>query len=273
VRYPSACRVTVDGCDAPGGEQILPKGLATHSSSLSRRCFLRWAQGLLWVVTLMALGSAGFMLIRAQAYQSYQRYAFRQALQDKPASLIGFLSQWVRHGSSNVKESNQLPAPTCIETGPGTSSRPAPAPGFSQRAHPAVSGSPIGQLEIPRLHLSVIILEGTDDRTLRLGLGHIQRTALPGNRGNAAIAGHRDTFFRPLRDIRKGDVIQITTLYGSFRYSVQSTEVVNPQDTWVLKASSRPALTLVTCYPFYFVGAAPKRFVVHSVQTGAVASS
>jgi sortase A len=87
-----------------------------------------------------------------------------------------------------------------------------------------------------------------------------------------AIAGHRDTFFRPLRDIRKDDVIQITTLYGSFRYSVQSTEVVNPQDTWVLNTSSRPSLTLVTCYPFYFVGAAPKRFVVHSVQTGAFPS-
>src|SRR5262245_49143158 len=245
-----------------------------HSSSLSRRCFLRWAQGLLWVVALMSLGSAVFTLIRARAYQSYQMYVFHQALQDQPASLIGFLCQWVEHWSSSEKEStHHLPAPTCIDSRPGTHSGPAPAPNFPPRAHPAVSGSPIGQLEIPRLHLSVMILEGTDDRTLRLGLGHIQRTAFPGNPGNVAIAGHRDTFFRPLRGIRKGDIIQITTLYGSFRYSVQSTEIVNPQDTWVLKASPRPALTLVTCYPFYFVGAASKRFVVHSVQTDGLASA
>jgi sortase A len=202
----------------------------THSGRSWRRAFLHWVRALLWVVLLIALGSAGYTVIRAQIYQDYQTYALYQALQGRA----------------------------------GASSWPAPALSLSPRAHP---GSPIGQLEIPRLHLSVMILEGTDDRALRLGLGHINQTAFPGNPGNVGIAGHRDTFFRALRGIRANDLIQITTLYGSFRYSVQSTEIVKPQDTWVLKASSRPALTLVTCYPFYYVGPAPRRFVVHSIQT------
>jgi sortase A len=252
----------------------LPKRIMTHSAKSSGRCFLRWAEGLLWVVGLIALGPAGFILFRAEVYQSYQTYALHQALQDKPASLTGFLSQWVDHHSSSVTESAiPLPGRSRTDNRPGTSAGAAADPGYSSRAHPAATGSPIGQLEIPRLHLAVIVLEGTDERTLLLGLGHIYRTALPGNPGNVGIAGHRDTFLRPLQDIRKDDVIQITTLYGSFRYSVQSTQVVSPQDTWVLKASSRPSLTLVTCYPFYFVGAAPKRFVVHSVQTGDLAPS
>jgi sortase A len=224
----------------------------------------------LWVASVIALGSVGFTMLRAEVFQSYETYALYQALQNKPASLMGFLSHWAAHHSSSVRESaSPLPAQSRADSRPGTSK----APSFSSRAHPAASGSPIGLLEIPRLHLSVIVVEGTDERSLRLGLGHIYQTALPGNPGNVGIAGHRDTFFRPLQDIRKDDVIQITMPYGSFRYSVQSTQVVSPQDTWVLKASSRPSLTLVTCYPFYFVGAAPKRFVVHSVQAGALAPS
>ena len=109
-----------------------------------------------------------------------------------------------------------------------------------------------------------MILEGTDNGTLRRGVGHIPGTSLPGQPGNVAIAGHRDTFFRPLRKIRKNDEITLTTLNGSYRYRVDSTQVIEPDDTQVLDDSDKPILTLVTCYPFNFVGSAPKRFIVRA---------
>ena len=107
-----------------------------------------------------------------------------------------------------------------------------------------------------------MVLEGTDSRTLRRAAGHIPGTALPWQPGDVGIAGHRDTFFRPLRKICRGDDITLQTLQGSYHYRVQFTRVVDPTDTWVMSSSRGPTLTLITCYPFYFVGSAPKRFVV-----------
>ena len=107
-----------------------------------------------------------------------------------------------------------------------------------------------------------MVLEGTDSPTLRRAVGHIPGTALPWQPGDVAIAGHRDTFFRPLREICRGDNITLQTLQGSYHYRVEFTRVVDPRDTWVLSSSHGPTLTLITCYPFYFVGSAPKRFVV-----------
>jgi sortase A len=109
-----------------------------------------------------------------------------------------------------------------------------------------------------------MILEGTDNRTLRRGVGHIPYTALPGQRGNVGIAGHRDTFFRGLRNIARNDEITLTTLEGTFRYDVDFSEVVEPNDTEVLDPSSDATLTLVTCYPFSYVGPAPKRLIVRA---------
>jgi sortase A len=109
-----------------------------------------------------------------------------------------------------------------------------------------------------------MIMEGIDGRTLRHAVGHIPGTPLPGQQGNVAIAGHRDTFFRGLRNIRKDDEITLTTLNGTYRYRVDSTQVVAPEHTEVLDDSGEAILTLVTCYPFYFVGSAPKRFVVRA---------
>jgi sortase A len=109
-----------------------------------------------------------------------------------------------------------------------------------------------------------MIMEGIDGRTLRRAVGHIPGTPLPGQQGNVAIAGHRDTFFRPLRNIKHDDEITLTTLAGSYRYVVDSTQVVEPEDTQVLDDSGGTILTLVTCYPFYFVGPAPKRFIVRA---------
>jgi sortase A len=125
---------------------------------------------------------------------------------------------------------------------------------------PAVAPSGlIGRVEIPRLGLSAILIEGDDAKTLRRAVGHIPGTPLPGQPGNVALSGHRDTFFRPLRNIREHDIIVVTTLQGEYRYHVVSTRIVAPDNVAVLDPGTGQILTLVTCYPFYFVGAAPDR--------------
>ena len=125
----------------------------------------------------------------------------------------------------------------------------------------------IGRLAIPRLHVSAVVLEGDDDAALRFGAGHVPGTALPAQPGNVGIAAHRDTVFRRLRNIAIKDVIQVTTRDGSYHYRVISTEIVRPEDTGVLNSSSGQELTLVTCYPFSYIGAAPLRFIVHARRT------
>jgi sortase A len=132
---------------------------------------------------------------------------------------------------------------------------------------PAAAGGLIGRIDIPRLDLSVVVIEGTSSTNLRRAVGHIRGTALPGQHGNTGISGHRDTFFRPLRNIHKGDVITLTTLAGQYRYRVVSTTIVKPSDVAVLNSDGSETLTLVTCYPFYFVGAAPDRFIVRAERT------
>ena len=127
-----------------------------------------------------------------------------------------------------------------------------------------VSDGLIGDIVIPRLEVSVPVMEGVDDTTLRRAAGHLPGTRLPGEAGNIAIAAHRDTFFRPLRNIRQSDMITLTTRSGAYRYRVVSIKVVNPSDVSVLKSDGREILTLVTCFPFYFIGAAPKRFIVRA---------
>lgn len=136
---------------------------------------------------------------------------------------------------------------------------------LSTRFDPGFGGmSPVGRIEIPRLRISVLVAEGTTPRVLRIAVGHISGTALPGQAGNVALAGHRDTFFRRLGDLKTGDVITLTTLKGQYVFGVRFTSIVAPDETWVLEPSSGQTLTLVTCYPFYFVGAAPKRFIVRA---------
>jgi sortase A len=125
-------------------------------------------------------------------------------------------------------------------------------------------GGLIGRIEIPRLRVSAIVRAGSDARTLRLAVGHIPGTAFPGEPGNVGLAGHRDTFFRRLRDIRSDDEIRLLTAEGTFTYHVAETTVVLPEDVWVLDPTNQPTLTLVTCYPFTYIGAAPKRFVVRA---------
>jgi LPXTG-site transpeptidase (sortase) family protein len=125
-------------------------------------------------------------------------------------------------------------------------------------------GDLVGKLEIPRVGISVMILQGTEDATLAKGAGHVQGTPMPGAEGNVAIAAHRDTYFRNLKGIRPGDSIRFSTLRASYDYVVESMETVDPDDTGVLESRKLRELTLITCYPFYFVGSAPKRFIVHA---------
>lgn len=132
-------------------------------------------------------------------------------------------------------------------------------------------GGLIGRLSIPRLQLTEIVRQGDSAGTLRLTLGHIPGTALPGQEGNVAVAGHRDTLFRGLRNIHKNDLIVFETSSGKYEYQVESTTIVRPEDVSVLNASDHPELTLVTCYPFFYVGPAPKRFIVKARQVAGTA--
>ncbi|MGA3026173.1 MAG: class D sortase [Bryobacteraceae bacterium] len=125
----------------------------------------------------------------------------------------------------------------------------------------------VGRLEIPRLGMRVMVREGDDEATLAKAVGHLPSSALPGARGNVALAGHRDTFFRPLREIRISDRIVFATLHGTFEYRVEALSIVGPGDVSVLQASAEPTLTLVTCYPFHYIGSAPQRFIVRARQT------
>ena len=128
-------------------------------------------------------------------------------------------------------------------------------------------GDIVGRVAIPRVGVSAIVREGDDAAILRRAVGHIPGTALPGGTGNAALAGHRDTFFRGLRNIREGDEIVLSTAAGEARYVVETTRIVDPSEVSVLAPTEGPVLTLVTCYPFNYIGAAPRRFIVRAERT------
>ena len=201
--------------------------------------FLGWSRNFFFAVGVLALSYVSFALLEAGLYQAYQTWRFDQALK-KSRQSIGNDERLALPVFSQVLDRSE-------SLGVG-----------------GLGGSPLGRIEINRIGLGVMILEGTDDRTLRRAVGHIPGTALPGRSGNVAIAGHRDTFFRPLRNLRKDDEITLATLNGSYHYRVDSIRVVQPEDTQVLESSDEAILTLVTCYPFTFVGAAPKRFIVRA---------
>jgi sortase A len=122
----------------------------------------------------------------------------------------------------------------------------------------------IGRLEIPRVQMSVMVVDGDDEGTLKTAAGHLPDTPLPWEFGNSAIAGHRDTFFRPLREVHANDRVRLVTPQGTFHYVVARLRVVEPDDVSVLATSDRSSITLVTCYPFNYIGQAPKRFIVQA---------
>ncbi len=134
---------------------------------------------------------------------------------------------------------------------------------------------PIAVLRIPKIRLEVPVLPGSDDFVLNRAVGHIAGTVLPGTDGNSGIAGHRDGFFRGLKDIGPGDAIELETLRGNKKevYRVERIWVVAPEDVSVLDPTPTRSLTLVTCYPFYHVGPAPQRYIVRAVRAETVAAA
>jgi|HubBroStandDraft_5_1064220.scaffolds.fasta_scaffold35233_2 sortase A len=224
-----------------------------------------------WTFLLLGLAALDFFVwinTGSVLYQSYQDWAFDQTLRGLTPSVGGFLNDEVRWLGSGRSESAPAEAPSTLGSAPGG----PPSEGAPSEAQPAIR-SVIGRLQIPRLKLSVMVREGADERTLSRAVGHIPGTALPGRLGNVGLAGHRDTFFRALRNIREDDTIELQTTQGTYRYVVKSTKIVTPRDVSVLAASGGENLTLVTCYPFYYVGSAPKRFIVHAAQVSAIAAT
>jgi sortase A len=142
----------------------------------------------------------------------------------------------------------------------------SPAPPANGPSTLALAADPLvlGRIEIPRIGVSAIVREGDDDTTLAVAVGHIPGTARPGEYGNMAFAGHRDSFFRALRHIQVDDVIHVRALGRGYEYRVDSTEVVRAEETRVLDPTGDAVLTLVTCYPFEWVGRAPNRFIVRA---------
>jgi sortase A len=197
------------------------------------RRMVRWTERLLFAAGLALLAWCAYVVLDARIFQ-----------QAEDSRLDGLL----RVSQQSSSRAPQNPSPTA---------RPA-------RLLPAPATGLIGRLDISRLGLSVIVIEGVRAATLRRAVGHIPGTALPGQQGNVGISGHRDTFFRPLRNIRRDDMVTLTTLLGEFRYRVVSTSIVRPDNIAVLAPTENQILTLVTCYPFYFVGPAPSRFIVRA---------
>jgi sortase A len=197
---------------------------------------------------------------------------------------IGFLAlaAWfgVWFNARQQKAAGNLELDRRLETrrGMGASRAPSVSPDKSTRARPA-QGALVGRIEIPRLHVSTIIFEGTGDNVLSIGVGHLSGTALPGEQGNVVLAAHRDTFFRPLRSIHRDDRIVVVTPAGTRRYQVDLSEIVSPNYIEVLAPTPGATLTLVTCYPFEWLGHAPRRFIVqaHEVddptRSGSLASA
>jgi len=144
----------------------------------------------------------------------------------------------------------------------------------SRAAAPSAEDGVVGLLEIPRVGMSAVVVEGDEAETLRVAAGHLPDTPLPWEPGNSAIAGHRDTFFRAVRHVQVGDAIELTTRRGRMSYRVVKQMIVDPEDVWVLAPSSEVDLTLITCYPFSYVGSAPYRFVVQASRrvTGTAAA-
>jgi sortase A len=215
---------------------------------------------------LLALDCWMWITTSSVLYQAYQDWAFDQTLRGLTPNVGGFVNDEARllwsGGSASAPKAETPSGPEAMSNGRPLNEQPS-------EAAPAMR-SVIGRLEIPRLKLSVMVREGADEGTLRRAVGHIPGTALPGRMGNVGLAGHRDTFFRALREIREDDAIEFETTHGAYRYVVKSTKIVGPRDVSVLAASGGENLTLVTCYPFYYVGSAPKRFIVRATQVATI---
>jgi sortase A len=216
----------------------------------------RWVEYLLLLAGIVGVGLWVASNAIPALWQDWENWVFDRSTQGDTASIGDYLSARAHQITRGVAARLGLPVAAEPSASHRTTVRP-PAPDPTIR-----TDSLIGRLTIPRLHLRTIVREGAGNATLSLAAGHIPGTAFPWQQGNVGVAGHRDTLFRGLGEIRKNDLIEFDTLAASYVYEVASTQIVGPQDVSVLKPGQYPELTLVTCYPFNFIGSAPERFIV-----------
>ena len=223
---------------------LLPKGLNWV-----------WIERALFLAGILFLGIYAWAYIDARLYEREQERLLQQAIAAGPPPAV--------EGTHAAAETDSF------ESLSAERQQPEEKP-----AAPPEEGELIGRIKVPRLGVSAILMEGVGKKTLRRGAGHIPATAMPSEEeGNVGVAAHRDSFFRGLKDIREDDTIELTTLDGTFRYEVEWTKIVTPDDVSVLAPTEDAALTLVTCYPFYYVGSAPKRFIVRARRIDTVIPS
>jgi sortase A len=197
-------------------------------------------------IGMLCLGWYAYNWVATEVDQRWAEYQLQSSLRGQKPSVPGFAEEQKRSRSGEAP-----PAPAVPD--------PGPQPRIAR-------GGVIGKVEIPRLDISAIVRSGVDDKTLKRAVGHVPETALPGQPGNVGIAAHRDTFFRNLKGVKVGDVIRMVTPSGTYEYAVESLKIVLPRNVEVLDPTPEPALTVVTCYPFNYIGSAPKRFIVRAKQ-------
>jgi sortase A len=212
--------------------------------NVTRRRLLLFAECAAWALGLLGLAAYGAFRVAVTSSTRHDLHRFAVLKATAPQTGTPDQSLW---------------SPNRVSAWHKALSDPAPAP--------------LAVLRIPKIRLEVPVLPGTDDRTLDRAVGHIEGTAKPGTDGNLGIAGHRDGFFRGLKDLAAGDTIEIDTFHGKDSYRVERTWVVKPEDVSVLGRTSTRALTLVTCFPFYYVGSAPQRFIVRAVLAAGKAAA
>lgn len=261
---------------APPAPSPVKPGL--HSHNLRRRKQVggrpdpvHRVRAVLLLLGLCLIGYYGYSLSDEYVYQAYENWAFDQQIAGRGGVTF---ADYVREQTPFGFLAGPAPAKPAVST--AANPTPVPEPRIARPAE----GTVLGRVDIDRLHLSAIVREGVDAKTLSNAVGHVPSTALPGQLGNFAIAAHRDTLFRALKDIKKDDLVSFESPSGTYSYKVVATRIVTPSDVSVLRsdgggiiqaggapdltADNRRLLTMITCYPFYYVGAAPKRFIVEA---------
>jgi sortase A len=254
----------------PASGYYIP-GQHTHNRNRLRndihhpRSGLRLLKALLLIVGLVGVGYYTYTLADEYVYQAYENWAFDQQIAGRgPVTFGDYVRAQTPFGFLLGTKATVPPKSIPHTTSPEPKS-PAPPP----------EGTLLGRVEINRLHLSAIVRQGVDAKMLALAVGHVPSTALPGQVGNFAIAAHRDTLFRALKDIRKDDQVSFQSSNGTYTYQVLATKIVKPTDVSVLSSnggglipgvdgSRDKLLTMITCYPFYYIGSAPNRFIVEA---------
>ncbi|HYP05935.1 MAG TPA: class D sortase [Bryobacteraceae bacterium] len=225
------------------------------TSRHQRRRTLLIAEIALLTIGFVFLTWAGYMTARGIASNSWQNYRFEESLAGNQPSVTGYVKYLWSGDKGTERAGDEQPAMDAPASQPSARKRFAP-------------NELIGRIEIPRLKVNAVVKEGANSKTLSRAVGHVPYTALPGEKGNVGVAAHRDTYFRGLRHVRHGDIIRVTTAAGVYLYEVDALKIVWPKNVEVLHPTPDRRITLVTCYPFNYVGSAPKRFIVQGKQIG-----